>query len=168
MFFSSPILRKRWRVWARWTFWGAFHYPCSGCHFPFLWLSSTVISLNQSPINGHFIYFQSVAVTDCCSVQSLSCVQLFATPWVAARQASLSITNSQSSLTTWGVPLSVCYHFAFSYCSWGSQGKNTEMVCHSLLQWTTNSCEKKRSKKQRRKGKIQACEWRLPKHNKER
>ena len=27
--------------------------------------------------------------------------------------------------------------FAFSCCSWGSQGKNTEVVCHSLLQWTT-------------------------------
>ena len=32
-----------------------------------------------------------------CSVQSLSRVRLFATPWIAARQASLSITNSQSS-----------------------------------------------------------------------
>ena len=32
------------------------------------------------------------------SVQLLSCVQLFATPWTAARQASLSITNSQSLL----------------------------------------------------------------------
>ena len=31
------------------------------------------------------------------SVQSLSRVRLFATPWIAARQASLSITNSQSS-----------------------------------------------------------------------
>ena len=30
------------------------------------------------------------------SAQSLSCVQLFATPWTAAHQASLSITNSQS------------------------------------------------------------------------
>ena len=30
------------------------------------------------------------------SVQSLSHVRLFATPWIAARQASLSITNSQS------------------------------------------------------------------------
>ena len=40
-------------------------------------------------------------------------------------------------LLTWGVPLSVSSHFAFSYCSWGSQGKNTEVVCHSLLQWTT-------------------------------
>ena len=32
------------------------------------------------------------------SVQSLSRIRLFATPWTAARQASLSITNSQSSL----------------------------------------------------------------------
>ena len=31
-------------------------------------------------------------------VQSLSRVRLFATPWIAARQASLSITNSRSSL----------------------------------------------------------------------
>ena len=36
-----------------------------------------------------------------------------------------------------GVPLSVSYHFAFSYCSWGSQGKNAEVVCHSLLQCIT-------------------------------
>ena len=39
--------------------------------------------------------------------------------------------------TDLGVHLSVSYLFAFSYCSWGSQGKNTEVVCHSLLQWTT-------------------------------
>ena len=32
------------------------------------------------------------------SFQSLCCVQLFVTPWTAARQASLSITNSWSSL----------------------------------------------------------------------
>ena len=29
--------------------------------------------------------------------------------------------------------------FAFSYYSWGSQGKNTEEVFHSLLQWTSLS-----------------------------
>ena len=33
------------------------------------------------------------------SVQSLSRVQLFATPWTAARQASLSITNSEFTQT---------------------------------------------------------------------
>ena len=27
--------------------------------------------------------------------------------------------------------------FYLSHCSWGSQGKNNEVVCHSLLQWTT-------------------------------
>ena len=32
------------------------------------------------------------------SVQSPSCVRLFVTPWTAARQASLSITNSRSLL----------------------------------------------------------------------
>ena len=33
-----------------------------------------------------------------CSVQSLSHVRFFATPWTAAHQASLSIANSQSLL----------------------------------------------------------------------
>ena len=33
-----------------------------------------------------------------CSVQSLSCVQLFVTPWTAACQVSLSITNSWNLL----------------------------------------------------------------------
>ena len=42
------------------------------------------------------------------------------------------VTSLSLSLT-WGVPLSVSYHFAFSYCSWGFQGKNTEVVCHSLV-----------------------------------
>ena len=35
------------------------------------------------------------------------------------------------------VPFLVSYHFAFSSCSCSSQGKNTEVVCHPLLQWTT-------------------------------
>ena len=36
--------------------------------------------------------------TAMCSVQSLSHVRLFATPWTAAHQTSLSITNSRSLL----------------------------------------------------------------------
>ena len=39
--------------------------------------------------------FQSTLLS---SVQLLSCVQLFATPWTAACKSSLSITNSQSLL----------------------------------------------------------------------
>ena len=44
------------------------------------------------PLNN-FMYFVQFS-----SVQSLSCLRLFVTPWIAAWQASLSITNSQSSL----------------------------------------------------------------------
>ena len=36
--------------------------------------------------------------TENSSVQSLCCVRLFVTPWIAARQAPLSITNSWTSL----------------------------------------------------------------------
>ena len=39
------------------------------------------------------------------SVQSLSHVQLFVTPWTAAHQASLSITNSQSLLKLMSIEL---------------------------------------------------------------
>ena len=39
------------------------------------------------------------------------------------------------ALPTWGVHRSVSYTFAFLYCSWGSQGKDAEVVHHSLLQW---------------------------------
>ena len=45
----------------------------------------------STDINHYFIHIHQFS-----SVQSLSCVRLFATPWTAARQASLSITNSQS------------------------------------------------------------------------
>ena len=39
------------------------------------------------------------------SVQSLSCVWLFVTPWIAACQASLSVTNSWSSLRLTSIEL---------------------------------------------------------------
>ena len=44
------------------------------------------------------------------SVQSLSRARLFATPWTAARQASLSITNSQSGVYSNSCPLSQWCH----------------------------------------------------------
>ena len=51
------------------------------------------------------------------SVQSLSRVWLFATPWIVARQASLSITNSQSLLKLMSIEsvmpsshLILCHH----------------------------------------------------------
>ena len=53
------------------------------------------------------------------SVQSLSCIQLFATPWTAARQASLFITNSQSLLK----PMSIESVMPSNYL----------ILCHPLL-----------------------------------
>ena len=55
-----------------------------------LWLSPVL--LRPPPASKSLTFFQFS------SVQSLSRVQLFATPWIAARHASLSITNSRSSL----------------------------------------------------------------------
>ena len=44
------------------------------------------------------IIMDAVKCTICSSLKSLSCVQLFVTPWTAAYQTSLSITNSPSML----------------------------------------------------------------------
>ena len=53
------------------------------------------------------------------SVQLLSRVQLFATPWTAARQASLSITNSRSLLKLTSIELVM--------------SSNHLILCHPLL-----------------------------------
>ena len=52
------------------------------------------------------------------SVQSLSCVRLFATPWTAAFQASVSITNSHSLLKL--IPIE-------------SVMPSNHLLCHPLL-----------------------------------
>ena len=46
------------------------------------------------PYTIQYIYVAYLFFTEFNSVQLLSCVRLFATPWIVARQASLSITNS--------------------------------------------------------------------------
>jgi len=48
---------------------------------------------------------KDVGASQFSSVQSLSRVRLFATPWTAAHQASLSITNSQSLLRLMSIEL---------------------------------------------------------------
>ena len=63
-----------------------------------LWLKIWILSFgsNFASRRIHFKFFPKLAQFS--SVQSLSHVWLFVTPWIAARQASLSITNSRSSL----------------------------------------------------------------------
>ena len=53
------------------------------------------------------------------SVQSLSHVRLFATPWIAAHQASLSTTNSQSLLKLMSIK--------------SAMSSNHLILCHPLL-----------------------------------
>ena len=53
------------------------------------------------------------------SVQSLSCVQFSVTPWTAAHQASLSITNSRSLLKLMSIESVMPF--------------NHLILCHSLL-----------------------------------
>ena len=55
-----------------------------------------VCDLLWAPFYIHFYFLWKHQLFS--SVQSLSRVRLFATPWIAARQASLSLTNSRSSL----------------------------------------------------------------------
>ena len=50
------------------------------------------------------------------SVQSLSCVRLFATPWTAAHQASLSIINSRSLLKLMSIELVMPSNPLILYC----------------------------------------------------
>ena len=69
---------------------GKFQFP------PEVWLLISLEKSLQSLIL--FIYKMTCKVHSLVSVQSLSHVQLFVTPWTAARQASLSITNYRSLL----------------------------------------------------------------------
>ena len=76
-----------------------------------LWVSEFLVCLfskhpeqgqKSSKLKMKFVCVQSsVTPVECLlrSVQSLSRVRLFATPWTAACQASLSVTNSQSLFT---------------------------------------------------------------------
>ena len=56
------------------------------------------IIIIQQLLYPNFLLFSLVTHITLSSVQSLSRVRLFVTPWITARQASLSITNSRSSL----------------------------------------------------------------------
>ena len=76
-------------------------------HFLIILLSSLILSAITSTVSvqcalGHFFQLCSVWFS---SVQLPSCVRLFATPWTAARQASLTITNSQSLLKLMSIEL---------------------------------------------------------------
>ena len=80
-------------------------------------------SLVSSATAGRFLSNRATCETpnshQFSSVHSLSCVWLFATPWTVARQASLSITNSQSL-------------FKLMSIEWMMPSSHL-ILCHSLL-----------------------------------
>ena len=64
-------------------------------------------------------------------------IYLFILSGVISPLISNSIFGTYLAPTNlWSSSFSVL-SFCLFYCSWGSQGKNTEVDCHSLLQWTT-------------------------------
>ena len=74
-----------------------------------VWVCPSALSISS-------MYAASISFS---SVQSLSHAQLFATPWTAADQASLSITKSQSLLTLMSIELVI--------------PPNHLVLCHPLL-----------------------------------
>ena len=61
----------------------------------FQYVTPFVVSITPTPsVSSSLLFLSGLFVV----VQSLSCGQLFATPWTAARQASLSFTVSRSLL----------------------------------------------------------------------
>ena len=86
------------------------------CVHPMLQTAGSAPSLCQ--LSPHK-YFHSKGLQHYTSVQSLSRVRLFVTPWTAAHQASLSIINSQSLLK--------------SMCIESVMPSNHLILCHRLL-----------------------------------
>ena len=84
-------------------FWGSFVYICTENFFFYMC--------------EKYWYFDTCLLSPSVqSVQSLSCIQLFATPWTTAHQASLYITNSQSLLKLTSIELVMPSNYLILCC----------------------------------------------------
>ena len=96
-------------------------------------LFSLLIYAVMENINFYFsmnLFHRHLGTFPILSVQSLSCGQLFETPWTPARQASLSITNSWSLLKFMSIELVMLSNISSSvvlfpsclqsFSAWGS------------------------------------------------
>ena len=81
------------------------------------WISQLCVSFQtlQEPWSSPWSNF-AICSVQFSSVQSLSCVRLFATPWTAAWQASLSITNSRSLLKLMSIESVMTSNHLILYC----------------------------------------------------
>ena len=83
----------------------------------FCGLTACGISVLPPEMNSHPLYWKCWVLTMTAVVQSLSCVQLFATPWTEVHQASLSFTISQSLLKLMSIELVMQSNHLILYCS---------------------------------------------------
>ena len=88
------------------------------CIFLKKWKCIEVWWSKLKPTSGTF-WISMIHTTQFSSVQSLSHVWLFVTPWTVASQASLSITNSQSLLKLMSIKSVI--------------SSNSLILCHPLL-----------------------------------
>ena len=99
---------------SRQEYWSGLSFPSPG-HLPNPGIKPRspalqIDSLPSEPPGKH-------GITQFSSVQSLSRVQLFATPWTVACQASLPITNSQSLLNSMSIELVMISSHLILCCS---------------------------------------------------
>ena len=105
-------------------------------------------------------WFSPILCSQFSSVQSLSRVWLFVTPWIAACQASLSITISRSSSSPWCHPAISSSVIPFSSCpqslptsesfpmsqlfTWGGQSTGVSSLASFLAKksqgWSPSEC----------------------------
>jgi len=110
-FLSSPLLELQLHNFNKERKTPYFH--CISHVFVSVLYIAVFTSFYAADLSGHFLltYFLLHSV-QFSWVQSLSRVQLFATPWIAACQASLSITISRSSLYFTTLCYAMLSHFS--------------------------------------------------------
>ena len=109
---------------------------CHSCHLLLDHFQFTLIHGPNIPSSYAILFFTASDFT--VTTRYIQAWALFSL-WLSLFILSGAICSlfSSSILGTWGVHISVSCLFIFSYYSWGSQGKNAELVWHSIFQWTT-------------------------------
>ena len=102
-------------------------------HFPFTLLHGPNISVSYAILSFIAPDFTSITCYIHIWALFLHWLCLFILSGIISPLFSSSILGTyKPGSSSFSVP-----SFAFLYCLWNSQGKNTEVVCHSLIQWTT-------------------------------
>ena len=113
-------------------------FQCFLSYHCFLFHSNLYYSFYLFPLHWSTFYAHKLGFS---SVQSLSRVRLFASPWIAAHQASLSITNSRSSLRLTSIESVIPASHLSHPRSSSSPPALTPSQHQSLLQWVNSSHE---------------------------